>query len=551
MSFLKELKVKYSKNYYEKKRKEFLDKNTTEIEVTMNTYIDGYHLFEELKNDVCSILGILRLAHELYLKGNPDIQAEMEFKEKYLPMYQYEHHMDIYPDYDLDYFKLCGLAEFYLKYEYENLIRKNFKDKSIDKLFGNLSDSERKKVIFNKKENHLNSFVPYLLENLANNKISKIEKETESYKVNYYFILLNQIYGFDRILKTFDPKNNLKLKLTIDEKEWEKTHHLSFKYLYAHRYMNKTSSPENFRAKYDSYLTFQNEFDIKSICLEEVNTVKDYMESNQKKIISFLDHYYDFENDTDYLKGAIFVKLFFNYNLFRARMNEDEFIKKKQYRPKIKQTLNDIRLYENYSNLLEKTLKTKTEFGSYKWNEFSFNEKQVDTKLTIACINKMNETKNKKDLFCLITNDTDFFPILKEANKLGIDIFLCSAVNPSRISKELREYLDSNNIIFPKVYDFSKLSNAIFKGFSEDDRWHDSEYINDIPQIPKPPLQVLELIESPESRKNLINSLKFKIEKQINTLKSLTPDMEKLAKEFDEASERFIKRDANIIKFKQ
>ena len=68
-----------------------------------------------------------------------------------------------------------------------------------------------------------------------------------------------------------------------NKSQWEKTHHLSFKYLYAHRYMNKTSSPENFRAKYDSYLTFQNEFDIKSICLEEVNTVKDYMESNQKK----------------------------------------------------------------------------------------------------------------------------------------------------------------------------------------------------------------------------------------------------------------------------
>ena len=44
----------------------------------------------------------------------------------------------------------------------------------------------------------------------------------------------------------------------------------------------------------------------------------------KKMIISFLDYYYDFENDTDYLKGAIFVKLFFNYNLKFRDIHEHE-----------------------------------------------------------------------------------------------------------------------------------------------------------------------------------------------------------------------------------
>ena len=100
-------------------------------------------------------------------------------------------------------------------------------------------------------------------------------------------------------------------------------------------------------------------------------------------------------------------------------MDEGEFLKRSRYRQRMNITLEDIKLYENFSNLLEKTLKAETQLGSYKWNDFAFKEKQVDIKLSLACTKKMNATVEKHDLFCLVVNDTDFLPVFEEAKELA------------------------------------------------------------------------------------------------------------------------------------
>ena len=56
MPSINELRFKYSTKNFEKLREKFIEKNTTEIKVNMNTYIDGYHLFRELKEDTKSLL---------------------------------------------------------------------------------------------------------------------------------------------------------------------------------------------------------------------------------------------------------------------------------------------------------------------------------------------------------------------------------------------------------------------------------------------------------------------------------------------------------------
>ena len=71
---LKELKFKYNSNRFKKLRKDYLDSNCMDIELSMHTYIDNYHLFLEIKQDVESIMHLIQMADELFVKANPKIK---------------------------------------------------------------------------------------------------------------------------------------------------------------------------------------------------------------------------------------------------------------------------------------------------------------------------------------------------------------------------------------------------------------------------------------------------------------------------------------------
>ena len=574
MSFFKELKIKYSENNFKKKSNEYLDNNTTELEVEVNIYIDGYHFFNELRDDALSILNVMSIADELFRKANPQIDLEEKIKEEYSdPMSHYISKVD----YQLDHFKLCGLAQRYLLVEFEDLMRLNFKERGIDKIFGHFSQNEREKIRFDKKVNHLNSYIPTFLNYLIDDQMGELERRVidsaqkglskdpadvfnsssnSARKVNEvikkFMETLRYIYGFSFELNKFDPNNKLDLRFKIEEEDYNNFFGYDSWYWWR-KFIFDNLSPEKFNDKNYWILEPLPHKEISELFFEEFEKTKNYFNNNQKLILSFLDKHFDPKVRLDHLKNAIFVKLNFNYNLFRAHMDEEEFIKKAQYRKQMKTSIKDIQLYNNYSNLLEKTLRAKTQLGSYKWNAFSFKEKQVDTKITISCIKKMNETIDKNDLFCLVTNDTDFLPLFEEAKKMGANIFLCSTVIPQSISSELKKFLEIENVIFPKKYDFHTLKFALFSAFKEDERWPQWHYDNpeQIPYVPSPSSEIIELIESQESREELVKSLKNKVDEQIKILESLPSSIDKLTDELNLASERFIQKDTNILDFKK
>ena len=573
MSFLKELKIKYSYNNFKKKMMEFMDNHTTELEIDVHVYIDGYHFFNELRKDAKNILNVMKIADELYEKAHPEIVLKERIKEEYSnPMGEYITKVD----YNLDYFKLCGLAQRYLLTDFELLMRMNFKERGIDKIFGDFSESERKKIRFDKKENHLTSIIPTLIENLLDDQIDELEKtlsnsapkelskdpkellnDLSNFVGNHTKLekrvleILYNIYNFSFQLDRFYPNNKLNLRFKIEEKDYN---NFIEKYFGKNRFevflFNKLS-PKKIDKKSRFLMESFLGKELSELFFEELKKIKNYFNSNEKLILSFLDNHFDPKLKLDYLNNSIFVKLNFNYNIFRSRMDEGEFLKRSRYRQRMNITLEDIKLYENFSNLLEKTLKAETQLGSYKWNDFAFKEKQVDIKLSLACTKKMNATVEKHDLFCLVVNDTDFLPVFEEAKELGSNIFLCSTVKPATISNELKKFLESENIIFPKKYDFNTLAFALFSEFKEDKRWPPWHYHAETPHVPSPSREIIEIIESPLARKELGKSLKNKINEQIKILQSLSSSVDNLVNQTSIASERFTKRDPNILDFKK
>ena len=116
----------------------------------MNTYIDGFCLFSELRYDTKSLLKLFSLAEKLYYHYLPEEKLKADHKIELESAYTHKPPYEV--NYNIDYFKLCGLARFYLNEEYEKLIKQNFKDRGIDKIVGSMSESQRSKVSFDNKK---------------------------------------------------------------------------------------------------------------------------------------------------------------------------------------------------------------------------------------------------------------------------------------------------------------------------------------------------------------------------------------------------------------
>tara|TARA_Y200000002_G_C22122262_1_gene431271 strand:- start:25 stop:288 length:264 start_codon:yes stop_codon:yes gene_type:complete len=82
MSSIDELRFKYSYKNFEKLRVDFIEKNTKEIKVNMNTYIDGYHLFWEVREDTKSLLKLFSLAEKLYYHYLPEEKLKKDHENE-------------------------------------------------------------------------------------------------------------------------------------------------------------------------------------------------------------------------------------------------------------------------------------------------------------------------------------------------------------------------------------------------------------------------------------------------------------------------------------
>ena len=179
------------------------------------------------------------------------------------------------------------------------------------------------------------------------------------------------------------------------------------------------------------------------------------------------------------------------------------------------QRISDIKTVKDFFALLKESLDTNEKFGKIKWNNLKgIEEKGVDTRLTLDIQKDM--LLNKADLFCIITNDTDFYPVLEEAKEQKKFLFYCSVVPKNRISSELRKSSNLNDFIFPKKLDFNSLKDVL---------WPNESFFMD---------NFIRLIDDIEYRKKIHQKLKKNAEEKIKKFKSLEQNFVSLNKALDE-----------------
>lgn len=589
---LKELKFKYNSKRFDKLRKDFLDSNCMDIELTMHTYIDNYHLFLEIKKDVQSIMYLIQMADELFVKANPKIKhIREENKDLYGYLDSPPSPDSYYPNTNVDKKKLYGLAENYFA-NFQEMIRIHFKEIGIDKRLGNLNKDERKRVrYFPTKETELkyvknfniSSFLDIIFSNdhkldpvnpeLFHRPFDEIKsKKLKEYRKqeDFFRAKLLHLYRFADLIKKFDSNIKLKLQYEIsfdNETDNPRTNEKMNLFELEILMLKTVNDPEarywaeeevaaadfNHPTRSDvsewavARAFFRNK--LFNIYLKELKTIRDFIEKNIDLFIKFLDYCFNPSETLNHCDGNIFVKLNFSYNIFRAKMTVEEFERESKKR-KINSTKEDVKLYEDFSNLLEKNLlKAKTILGKYKWYEYKFGEKQVDGNLMLECQEKMIEKKDN-DLFCIISNDSDFVPLLKKGKKYGSETFLCSVVKQRRLSKDVREIIDKSNIIFPKNFDMKKLIDCLYRNSATEFLIESHrDYVDSQYSIPSP--DVIDLVVNEHSRTKLLQVVKKRIENEIKVLRELPKEFKDLSSNLSKVSERFLKYGENVSFFEK
>jgi uncharacterized LabA/DUF88 family protein len=96
-----------------------------------------------------------------------------------------------------------------------------------------------------------------------------------------------------------------------------------------------------------------------------------------------------------------------------------------------------------YGGAKEKLGYRKTQISNY--GNFTSKEKQVDVQLTIAGVDAAHS--DKIDWVCLVTNDSDYAPLIERLKKANKDVFLLGFGAPSRQAGLLKEAVGSSNIL--------------------------------------------------------------------------------------------------------
>ena len=78
-----------------------------------------------------------------------------------------------------------------------------------------------------------------------------------------------------------------------------------------------------------------------------------------------------------------------------------------------------------------------------------FSEKKVDSTLISDCTKAMLRN-DINTVFCIITNDSDFEPLIETANEEKKHVLFCSMDAKKRIAKDLKEKLGDQQYLYPK-----------------------------------------------------------------------------------------------------
>ena len=564
---LKEIKLKYPTQRFIDLRSKYLNTNSMEVELTTHTYIDNFHLFLEISKDVKSILDLLDQADQFYLEAYPNIKTKRSIDQSQLPLELAQFPDDFHaPDLELEEHKLIGLTENYFK-NFEGMIRDSFKKKGIEKILGNLNDEERKKVRFYPTK-------AFEIRNIKNlDVIDFLEMlYDESNESQYPLYDLFLIYKFNDIIQNFNSsvKINFEYDVKFDESLrpiLNSKNEIIFKNLlvssasksqkikikktvteFVKKY-NDSNRDDNKTFDKFGYLFFNDQY-CKELYQRDKRVLKEFIKKNMQFFLKFLDYLFNPKETLQHCNGIVFLKMNFFYNVFRAKMSIEEFTQESKKR-NLRVTQEDIELYEKFSYLFKESLEnTKTTFGKYKWYKNSFKEKQVDLSLGLACQEKMLECKYEKkinNLFCAITNDSDFVPLYKQGKKHDCDIYLCSVVQQRYLSKDLRDIIDKTKIIFPKKWNLREIIEMIFIKLKISHTYHEEDpwYVHRV----KPNRALIDIIENQEYRKNLLVKIEQRIKQEILDLKITKSNSNTISENLSKTSERFLNYDENILFF--
>ena len=155
--------------------------------------------------------------------------------------------------------------------------------------------------------------------------------------------------------------------------------------------------------------------------------------------------------------------------------------------------------------------------------------------------------KKINNLFCAITNDSDFVPLYKQGKKHNCDIYLCSVVQQRYLSKDLRNIIDKTKIIFPKKWNLTEIIEMIFSKLKHVPHYDDEDpgFFHRV----KPNRELINIIENQEYRKNLLVRIEQRIKQEILDLKTTKSKSKTISENLSKTSERFLNYDENILFF--
>ena len=450
-----------------KSRQDYVDEITSPLIVKVNVFIDGNNLYLNLDKDLGHILEIYKTAQDnysSYLSTLDDFEAM--------------HKMDFNNIGDLDKSpeKLANLAAWYLNSMQSKIINSIRLDNA-KSLLGEL-DLNKNEIVFPAEVSFKENFVDgltytTLLKFILGKKFSSIiNNEEEVMKV--LTKIINSIEEFKNIkipLKAEIFRNLLKENINIKNKLLEKL---------------KTFNLENFKDKV--FIKFKFNYSIYRAKLD----ANKYTEIFKKKL--------RIENLT------IAQKNFYSENI--------ELLKKNKIRLNIKsQKISDINYRDDYYEKLESMTKGETKYGFLKFNAFSFAEKAVDSKLVMDCQESM--MNGNAEIHCVLTGDTDFFPLFEKAREIKKELYLCSVVPQKTISKELRDIVDAKNIFHIKYVDLEAMFHKVLGT-----DW----MVGD---------DLVSFIKNKDKRKELIDKTTKKINDLINSLLNIENNHKKMDIEID------------------
>jgi len=449
-----------------KSRRDYVDKITSPLTVKVNVYIDGNNLFINLEKDLEHILEIYKTAqynYRFYLSTLDDFEAMQQ--EQFNPI----------SDLDKSSEKLANLAAWYLN-SMQSKIVDSIRIDNAKSLLGEL-DLNKNEIVFpaevSFKENFLDglNYIELLKFILDKKFSSKINNDEEVMKV--LTKIINSIEEFKNIkipLKAEIFRNLLKENTNIKNKLLEKL---------------KTFNLENFKDKV--FIKFKFNYSIYRAKLDANN----YIEFFKKRL--------RIENLT------VAQKNFYSENI--------ELLKKNKIRLQVSsQKISDLNYRNNYYEKLESMTKGESKYGFLKFNAFSFGEKAVDSRLIMDCQESM--MNGNADIHCVLSNDTDFYPLFEKAKEIKKELYLCSVVPQKTIAKNLRDIVDAKNIFHIKYVDLEAMFHKVLGT-----DWMGGDFVS--------------FIKNKDKRKELIDETKKKINDLYNSLESIKNNHKKMDIEID------------------